>query len=719
MHETASEFIETNPNIINQSAKWSPNVGQETNELLSTLGLQDNSRDSVLNEALRILSKCIPPTDASGVETGLVIGYVQSGKTMSFTTVTALARDNQYPVIIVITGISNPLQDQSSGRLIKDLQLSTRRDRKWQHFSNPSTRNNNIHTMQNILSDWRDASVPENEQQTILITVMKNHRHLNNLNTVLSSLDLRTIPVLVVDDEADQAGLNTKVQEGEQSTTYQRLLELRSYLPHHTYLQYTATPQAPLLITLIDTLSPNWVELLTPGPDYTGGRHFFYERRELIRIIHQNEIGTRNNPLHDPPASLFYTMKLFFLGVSSGIITNDLQKNRSMLVHPSQETLKHGQYFRWVRQAKGLWSNILSKVDDDQDKLDLIAEFRIAYNDLQNADNTIPPFDEILTRLSRDIRRTRVEEVNASRGATPRIDWGAAYAWILIGGQAMDRGFTVEGLTVTYMPRGIGAGNADTIQQRARFFGYKRSFIGYCRVYLSQDAFVAYRSYVDHEEDIRHQLISFRNRPLQEWKRAFLLNVNLKATRQNVLSLDYMRGNYSNSWYAPSAPHESSEAVTNNSTLIEQFISRINLRTNEGHPNRTSIQIHGLDPNISLEFAYEQLLTQYRLTRTSDSQKYTGLLLQISKFLEIHPEEICHVYYMSQGSTRERSVNEQNEIKNLFQGAYPVEKARRGEIYPGDREIRIPEILTIQIHKVKIKDNNVNDWAVQNQGGVL
>ena len=70
----------------------------------------------------------------------------------------------------------------------------------------------------------------------------------------------------------------------------------------------------------------------------------------------------------------------------------------------------------------------------------------------------------------------------------------------------MDRGFTVEGLTVTYMPRSVGVGNADTIQQRARFFGYKQSYLGYCRVYLDEDARDAYIDYVEHEEDMRRRL---------------------------------------------------------------------------------------------------------------------------------------------------------------------------------------------------------------------
>src|SRR6185437_349048 len=102
-------------------------------------------------------------------------------------------------------------------------------------------------------------------------------------------------------------------------------------------------------------------------------------------------------------------------------------------------------------------------------------------------------------------RQTEVLEVNA-RPQTPQPDWKNAYPWILVGGQARDRGFTVEGLTVTYMPREIGVGNADTVEQRARFFGYKRRYLGYCRVFLESTVRNAFRFYLEHERDIRTRL---------------------------------------------------------------------------------------------------------------------------------------------------------------------------------------------------------------------
>src|SRR5947208_454087 len=95
--------------------RWTPQVGPET-ELALEQFPADN-KQTVRDEAIAVLSKCVPPSQNSGRETGLVVGYVQSGKTMSFTTVSALAQDNRYRMIIVITGTKTNLFRQSTERL--------------------------------------------------------------------------------------------------------------------------------------------------------------------------------------------------------------------------------------------------------------------------------------------------------------------------------------------------------------------------------------------------------------------------------------------------------------------------------------------------------------------------------------------------------------------------------------------------------------------------
>src|SRR5213080_1567080 len=330
-------------------ARWQPVVGEETLELLDSLRIPPTSRAHVRDEAVQVLARCVPPASGSGAETGLVVGYVQSGKTMSFTTVAALARDNGYQMVIVITGISVPLLDQSTERLLRDLRLTTRTDRKWQRFTNPSQEGNDRANLLKTLGDWDDKDVPPEERRTVLITVMKNVTYLDKLVGLLNSLPLQGRPAIVIDDEADQAGLNTGVRRGTESATYQRLRRIRAALPHHSYLQYTATPQAPLLINLIDSLSPRFANLLTPGPEYVGGRDFFVESPALVKDIPETEIPTSTNVLHEPPNTLLEALRLFFLGVAAGLVKDHGRGYHSMLVHPSQRREDHLQYVSWVQ----------------------------------------------------------------------------------------------------------------------------------------------------------------------------------------------------------------------------------------------------------------------------------------------------------------------------------------------------------------------------------
>ena len=116
---------------------WNVTVGEEAMAMLNQVGLPPEAQITVRDEAASVLSQCVPPTADSGQETGLVVGYVQSGKTLSFTAVSALARDNGYPIVIVIAGSSIPLTEQSERRLRSDLQLDSRNDRQWRHIHNP------------------------------------------------------------------------------------------------------------------------------------------------------------------------------------------------------------------------------------------------------------------------------------------------------------------------------------------------------------------------------------------------------------------------------------------------------------------------------------------------------------------------------------------------------------------------------------------------------
>lgn len=694
---------------IPSGSLWMPTQGPEVTNLLAHLQFDRDSSDRIVEEAAGVLSKCIPPIAAPDTTTGLVLGYVQSGKTLSFTTVAALARDNGYPLVIVITGVGTNLLGQSTQRLEDDLQLQ--RNRKWRLFQNPKP--DQKQSILDVLADWKDAELPDQRRQTVLITVLKHTTHLRNLIAVLRQLDLETLPALVIDDEADQAGLNTRVVQGGQSTTYQRLVALRQCLPHHSYLQYTATPQAPLLINLIDVLSPRFVELLTPGDAYVGGETFFEEQPGLIRVIPPNEVPSRTNVLTEVPSSLVSALQLFFLGVAAGFVLGDDQvsgsRNRSMLVHPSRETPGHSQFYHWISQIRRQWIDVLNLSDSDPERVQFLQGFHPAYEDLRATTECIPGFEALARELPYSLRKTNVLEVNATpRLGTPRPEWKDTYPWILVGGQAMDRGFTVEGLTITYMPRDIGVGNADTVQQRARFFGYKKGYLGYCRVFLERTVCDAFGFYVQHERDIRKRLLEHRDRgkPLTEWRRAFFLDSLLRPTRRQVLNLGYRQDTVSDDWFWPKVPHGTADLLSANRKTVSDFIDRLEWNNDEGDQRRTPDQVHLVAREVSLQKAYEDLLIHLRLTDEGDSQLFTGLLLQIKSFLEEHPTTRCRVYQMSKRKERVRSVNDDAEIPTLFQGANYADPEHKDMVYPGDDKIRAQSEVTIQIHRLEIRQKD-------------
>jgi hypothetical protein len=141
----------------------------------------------------------------------------------------------------------------------------------------------------------------------------------------------------------------------------------------------------------------------------------------------------------------------------------------------------------------------------------------------------------------------------------------------------------------------------------------------------------------------------------------------------------------------------------------------------QGHPSRTSEQIH-LVARISLRDCLENLLNKMKFTRESDSATYSSLRGILKRYLNDNPDEECLIYLMSARSLddwtiRNRRLNRNDEIQQLFQGEQPTRDGtfRKGEVYPGDRNIKSDNVLSVQIHRLHLRDSDGNDILDDNE----
>lgn len=564
---------------IKPPLRWEPEPRDFTKEFLESKSdpngpsYEDlaNGEDSVLHEAQRILGRCLPQTEAAGRETGLVVGYVQSGKTMSFETVISLARDNGYGMVIVFAGTKTNLREQSEDRLTKDLGIDE--GDNWYHFSNPAK--GVISQIEDKIVAWRKRPT---KKKAILVTVLKQVDHLDNLATVLQKLPLDGVPVLIIDDESDQASLNTKAAKiraekaaaDARSTTYDCICVVRDMVPHHSFLQYTATPQANLLLPQADFLNPSFAELLTPGGAYTGGKAFFKENPSLVIDIPTREVPSQTNVVSAAPKSLLSALRYFLLVSAQHAMTKvrGKDRNRSMMVHPAMQTSSHKTYKEWVDKSLNTLRSYVER--QYQENLpDIETRFQDEYNLLKETYSDLKQLPELIESMVNDVfGEMNCVEVNGTPDAEKKVKWKSHPYWILVGGAKLDRGYTVEGLAITYMPRPLGSSPAaDTLQQRARFFGYKKAYLGLCRVFVQNDVREAFANYVDHEEFVRSALAQHRGKPLSAWRRDFLLDPLMRPTRPNVIGLSTRRIPVEG-WLVPRVLHRDADAAELNRRLL-------------------------------------------------------------------------------------------------------------------------------------------------------
>ena len=259
---------------------------------------------------------------------------------------------------------------------------------------------------------------------------------------------------------------------------------------------YTATPQATLLMSVSDEWAPNTVAVLRSGEGYVGGHQLFVAGREdFVKLIPDAELANALDPAAtDPPQSLRTAILVYLIALAATQETG-AARPLSMLIHPASAKDLHEKYNIWTRAIVG---SVYQAVADPGDvgALELAEELKPLYDDLVRTSGESPfTLNETMEQIRYLIPALSIKVVNSGHpDEIAPADWKQGPGWILIGGNKLDRGFTVENLAVTYMPRGTGQGSADTIQQRGRFFGYKANYSGYLRGWFNADTADAFEA---------------------------------------------------------------------------------------------------------------------------------------------------------------------------------------------------------------------------------
>nr|WP_246283789.1 Z1 domain-containing protein [Nocardioides perillae] len=448
---------------------------------------------------------------------------------------------------------------------------------------------------------------------------------------------------------------------------------------------YTATPQAPLLINLADVLSPDFVSVLTPGSGYTGGQHFFVDHKnQFVRRLSTSAVNEALSVTDEPTEDLKLALASYFL-----VVAQRAKGPVSMLVHPSHTTDLQETYGGFVAALSSQWRQLLQLPGEDREEL-VDRYFRKAYDDLVAGGAAMRSLEDLLVAVPHWIGATQVRVVNSGTPADSDIRWNTAPSWILVGGNKLDRGFTVEGLTTTFMPRRLGAGQVDSVQQRARFFGYKGSYADLCRAWLNGTTADAFEHYVHHEKLLREELVKVDEQgiSLKDWKRLMLLDPTYKPTRKAVIDLPYFHDRIKGDSWVSVAKVPAVDVSTNIASadrLRTDHAAGVTRDERDGRDDRRNTKVL-----VPMEDFLEFLADWTGHPDDVALVNQMGLLLRAR--LDDDPSLKVEVYFMDDGELRSRTP---------VDGTLPLAVGHSAK-YIGDAKFFTPGFTSVQLHQVRV-----------------
>lgn len=509
----------------------------------------------------KILDKCVnPKTKGSWDRRGMVVGNVQSGKTANYTGLINKATDAGYKLIIVIAGIHNSLRAQTQNRIDEgfigrdssDFILRQRNIKIGVGHINADTEIYSF-TSSDAKGDFNrntatKINVPIGGQSPTVLVIKKNKSILENLILWLHQFALEgengnkkifNVPLLLIDDEADNASVNSGT-ELDVKTINRLIRTLLNLFNQNTFIGYTATPYANIFIpsswsetleTMVrdvrlkvgeDLFPRDFIVNIPPPSNYIGAVQVFgfaneetgedYEGLDIIRCAEDQEpyfplrLNKENidNLPEDLPSSLKMAVKSFILTCAIRRLRGQENKHNSMLIHVSLyvkwidriawlvNELKR-DYELQIRSRQGILLNELEELFENDFKITTENVINnIAYNDRKIKQHTwndvktvlIDAVTKIQVRSVHGTKNTRLLEYHNIEDINYNANEEKGLSVIAVGGNRLARGITLEGLSVSYYLRTTRL--YDSLMQMGRWFGYRPGYADLCRLYTTE-----------------------------------------------------------------------------------------------------------------------------------------------------------------------------------------------------------------------------------------
>jgi len=472
-----------------------------------------------------------PKREGKWIKKGLVMGYVQSGKTANYISLINKAADVGYKLIILIAGIHNNLREQTQKRVNEGFIGFDNLEKQYigvgqiDHKRIPGS-------LTSTLNDFKKTNLqslginPKDYKEPIILVIKKNYSTLNNILNWLKGTTteekLSDYPLLIIDDEADNASVNTKKNPDEATKINKQIRQILELFHRRCYVGYTATPFANIFINPddeddklgVDLFPEDFIIALEAPSNYVGATKIFLdENSDILREIKDNDICLPVKHKADwrvecLPASLYDAVYMFLMSGAIKRLRGIKNRHHSMLINVSFRIAIHEQIKTILDQnlrevLLAIKYNYKKKLNSVL-KNDILVKMYELWKKEYSTKNSYS-FQEILEEIIKCEALTKVFVINSKNAPLRYSDYDdTGLNVIAIGGYSLSRGFTLEGLTVSYFLRNTQM--YDTLLQMGRWFGYRDGYEDLCRIYMRPEAAEWYGYIAEVVEELKEEL---------------------------------------------------------------------------------------------------------------------------------------------------------------------------------------------------------------------